>query len=488
MAPTLSYVSVAAALEGADSLVLAGRSELLASPEVRALLPEDVAPNWDAMLDSVKPGDKGGSTKTWSSSALSQVTALVLPVRASRHNSPGRPDVLPGLVAAALGGGVKNAAVIVVVDEPSHCFAAGLAVARAFPLFSGKSKKKGESEDKGLAEVRIGFVGGEASSTRLAAGAEGIRLAARLVDEPTSILHTDAFVAEAEALAAEVGAGIEVIRGEELDERGFGGLWGVGKAAVHLPSLVILKHEPENATETIAWVGKGIVYDTGGLSIKGKNGMPGMKADMGGAAAVIGAFGAAVRLGASQRIYALLCLAENSVGPISTRPDDILELYSGKTVEVNNTDAEGRLVLGDGVAYASKHLEPSVIVDLATLTGAQLMATGRRHAGIVCNDDELELRAIAAGKSSGDLVHPLPYVPEFFRKEFASKVADMKNSVKDRMNAQSSCAAQFVGEHLDPDWEGAWLHVDLAGPSTNTADRGTGYGVGLLLDLFDVGS
>ena len=143
------------------------------------------------------------------------------------------------------------------------------------------------------------------------------------------------------------------------------------------------------------------------------------------------------------------------MGPASTRPDDVLTLYSGKTVEVNNTDAEGRLVLGDGVAYATKHLNVSTLVDLATLTGAQLVATGRRHAAVICNDDDLEARAIIAGKSCGDLVHPLPFVPEFYRGEFASKIADMKNSVKDRMNAQSSCAGQFVFNHVAKDWDGA---------------------------------
>jgi len=487
MAPTLSYVSAATALAGADTLILVGRSERLAVDDVRALLPEDIAALWDTMLESVSAGDKGSSTCAWSTSGLRKVVAAVLPNKASRHNSPGRPDAVPGLVAGAVGGGVSVAAVVIAVDDPSHCFAAGLAVARAFPLFDGKSKKADDEGKPSLTEIRIAFVGGDAPIGRLVAGAEGIQLAGRLIDEPTSVLHTSAFVAEAEAVAAEVGAQIEVVAGADLEAQGFGGLWGVGKAAVHGPALVVLKHEPEGAVETIAWVGKGIVYDTGGLSIKTKGGMPGMKADMGGAAAVLGAFGAAVRLGAKQRIYALLCLAENSVGPESVRPDDIITLYSGKTIEVNNTDAEGRLVLGDGVAYASKHLDASVIVDLATLTGAQLVATGRRHAAIVCNDDALEARAIAAGKSCGDLVHPLPFVPEFYREEFASKVADLKNSVKDRMNAQSSCAAQFVHEHIDSDWEGAWLHVDLAGPSTGSDDRGTGYGVGLLLELFGIG-
>jgi probable aminopeptidase NPEPL1 len=491
MAPTISFVSTDDALAGADALVLLGSASRLADGDVLALLPSDVAGHWDGMLGSVAAGDKGGSTRTWSGSDLRQVVAAVLPDKASRHNSPGRPDAVPGLVGGALGGGVSVAAVIIAVADPAHCFAAGLGVARAFPLFDGKSKKKTEDDPKPeLTEVRVAFVGdgGDAPLQRLRAGADGIRLAARLVDEPTSVLHTAAFLAEAEAVAAEVGADIEVIAASELEARGFGGLWGVGKAAVHGPALVVLKHEPAGASETVAWVGKGIVYDTGGLSIKSSGGMPGMKADMGGAAAVLGAFAAAARLGATVRIHALLCLAENSVGPESVRPDDIITLYSGKTVEVNNTDAEGRLVLGDGVAYASKHLDASVIVDLATLTGAQLVSTGRRHAAIVCNDDDLEARAIAAGKRCGDLVHPLPFVPEFYRREFASKVADLKNSVKDRMNAQSSCAAQFVYEHIETDWDGAWLHVDLAGPATNGDDRGTGYGVGLLLELFDIGA
>jgi probable aminopeptidase NPEPL1 len=151
-------------------------------------------------------------------------------------------------------------------------------------------------------------------------------------------------------------------------------------------------------------------------------------------------------------------------------------------VEVNNTDAEGRLVLADGVAYACRHLRPGLVVDMATLTGAQLVATGRRHAAVVANTLAVEQAAVAAGLASGDLVHPLPYVPEFYRGEFASKVADMKNSVADRNNAQSSCAANFVAEHLAVDYEGGWLHVDIAGPAW-AGDRGTGYGVALLLAL-----
>jgi probable aminopeptidase NPEPL1 len=235
-------------------------------------------------------------------------------------------------------------------------------------------------------------------------------------------------------------------------------------------------------------VGKGIVYDTGGLSIKTKTGMPGMKRDMGGAAAILAAFEVAARLGYRKRpLHAILCLAENSVAAKATRPDDIHEMYSGKTVEINNTDAEGRLVLGDGVAYAVQHLAPSVLVDMATLTGAQGVATGLRHAALYCNNERLEAAAVEVGRATGDLTHPVPYAPEFFQHEFRSSVADMKNSVANRENAQCSCAGQFIGAQIS-EWLGGkghgWIHVDMAYPVHN-GERATGYGVNLLVGLLE---
>ncbi len=343
----------------------------------------------------------------------------------------------------------------------------------------------GPAKDRTVHVAFVAPAGGEVPAEVLGAverAAAGIRLACRLVEMPTAELHTDAFVEEARTVAAQVGASATVIRGTDLRDAGFGGLWGIGKAATHPPALVVLSHTPADANRSVVWIGKGIVYDTGGLSLKGKTDMPGMKRDMGGAACVLAAFEAAVRGGFPDTLHAVLCLAENAVGPESVRNDDILTMYSGKTIEVNNTDAEGRVVLADGVAYAVKHLAPSVIVDLATLTGAQLVATGKRHAAIVCSDEALETQCIAAGRHSGDLVHPLPYAPEFFRSEFKSDVADLKNSVKDRMNAQSSCAAQFIAEQLG-DFTGPWLHVDIAGPA-ESENRATGYGVALLLSLF----
>merc|ERR550539_1703350 len=296
-------------------------------------------------------------------------------------------------------------------------------------------------------------------------------------------MHTDAFTEEAVQVARELGIRPTIIRGEELGDRGFGGIWGVGKASVHPPALVVLSHTPPTSKRAVAWVGKGIVYDTGGLSIKGKTAMPGMKRDCGGAAAVLGAFSAAVQAGFRDTLHCVLCLAENAVGPLATRPDDIHTLYSGKTVEINNTDAEGRLVVSDGVCFADRDLNASVIVDMCTLTGAQGISTGRIHAAHLTNDETMEEFCRHAGKISGELSFPLVYAPEFHFQEFKSAVADMKNSVADRNNAQSSCAGLFINAHLGFEYPGTWLHIDMAAPAY-TGERATGYGVALLNTLF----
>jgi len=464
----------------APTLVVIGKTKRLFADDVRQALPAPINALWERMLEAAQPGDHGAVERSWCDDhKTDRVIMCVVPELHSRHNSPARPDSIYEMLVKVLPKG-DDVDILLALDQAEHAMSCAIAVARAFPLYQAKS---GEQDDDRSVRVALLSASGDVEGLEaVTEGAASTRMAARLVDTPASELNTSAFVEEARRVAAETGAKIEVISGESLRDRGFGGLWGVGKAATHPPALVVLSHEPDNADRTLCWVGKGIVYDTGGLSIKGKNNMPGMKADMAGAAAVLGAFRAAVRTRAKDRIHAILCLAENSVGPEATRPDDILHLYSGKSVEVNNTDAEGRLVLGDGVAYAAKHLEPDIILDMATLTGAQLVATGKKHAAVICNDDELEAAAIRAGKRSGDLVHPLPYCPEFFRKEFKSEVADLKNSVKDRANAQCSCAAQFVAEHLSS-YVGPWLHVDMAGAAGINA-RASGYGVALLLDLF----
>lgn len=350
-------------------------------------------------------------------------------------------------------------------------FASGCAVVRAFPTYSRKT-----SADNCTFTVNVEFViiddMGRVAKEPLTAdeisslenAARGIQLAARIVDMPCNEMDVSAFVGEIEQVAKDLGIKPMILRGEELKERGFGGIYGVGRAADCPPALCVLSHTPAGATETVAWVGKGIVYDTGGLSIKGKTAMPGMKRDCGGAAAILGAFSAIVKAGFKENLHAIFCLAENAVGPLATRPDDIHKLYSGLTVEINNTDAEGRLVLADGVAYAQKDLHANVILDMATLTGAQGIATGKYHGAVLTNCGTWEQRAVEAGRISGDLVAPLVYCPEMHISEFSSSVADMKNSVADRSNALASCAGLFIGAHLGFDYSGSWIHVDMASP------------------------
>jgi probable aminopeptidase NPEPL1 len=461
-------------LDFSDTVVaIIGTPDRLRDPDILALAN---TPNYPAMLTSLKPGDEGAHTTTWTKQG--QLFLAALPTSVSRHNSETRSWAITKQLSAAPKKGALN--VILAISDPEHALAAVLAASRCFPTYSGTKDTKERSVTL-LILAPNGVVTDERG--HLAAAITGARFTASLVDMPPNILTPAHFVALAQETAAAMSnTAITVISGEDARDAGLGGIWGVGQASTSPPALVIIDYKPDNAQNHVAWVGKGITYDTGGLSIKPKMGMVGMKADMGGAACVLGAVSAAAAREEPHRITAFLAIAENSVATNAMRPDDIITLYSGKSVEVNNTDAEGRLVLGDAIAYANKHFSADVIIDLATLTGAQLVATGQLHAGIYANNEAIESLTVAAGRASGELTHPLPYAPEFYKGEFKSALADMKNSVKNRANAQSSCAGQFVGNHLI-DFDGDWVHIDIAGPATNLKGRGTGYGVGLLLSM-----
>uniref|UniRef100_A0A8C9F5S7 Aminopeptidase like 1 n=1 Tax=Pavo cristatus TaxID=9049 RepID=A0A8C9F5S7_PAVCR len=370
---------------------------------------------------------------------LNYATVAALPSRVSRHNSPSAAQFITRLVRNCLPGGVNRC--IVMVCERSEVFASACALARAFPLFTHRSSASRRTEKKTVT-VEFFLVGQNngpievATLKCLASATEGIRLAARIVDTPCNEMNTDNFLEEIKKVGKDLGITPTIIRDEELKERVFGGIYGVGKAALHPPALAVLSHTPDGATQTIAWVGKGIVYDTGGLSIKGKTTMPGMKRDCGGAAAILGAFKATVKQGFKDNLHAVFCLAENAVGPRATRPDDI-----------------------HGIA------------------------TGKYHAAVLTNNEEWEKACVKAGRNCGDLVHPLVYCPELHFSEFTSAVADMKNSVADRDNTPSSCAGLFIASHIGFDWPGVWVHIDIAAP-VHAGERATGYGVALLLSLF----
>lgn len=481
------------------------------SPPVAAALPAAAADLASAWLASpAATGDSGGVLSfpvLGAAGQLVPIALVVLPTRTSRHNCPAAPHVaaerLRGLLAEAAGGGrgggeggdtaptasgagspvgngsggddaaasAPRGAVVTIFTTAAGVVPLGLAVARCLPL---GGRKVGIGAAGGTAAtVRVALVpaaGGDAAAAAdgsdwaeaaalLPHLAAGVRRAGWWTDAPPNEFTTDAFVAEAaDAIdrlrAAGLGGGltVEVKRAAALAKGGFGGLEGVGRAAADAgrePALVVLTYTPTPGVTGahVALVGKGIVFDTGGLSIKSRAGMCGMRGDCGGAAAVLAAFEAAVvggvvrgggddAPGAVASLSAVLCIAENAVGPRALRPDDIVSMYSGRTVMINNTDAEGRLVLGDGVAYAARDLRATTVIDIATLTGAQGIATGKRHAAVMSSAAALEAAAIAAGRATGDLTHAVPYCPEFFLKEFSTPAAAMLNSVRDRSNAQ----------------------------------------------------
>ena len=264
-----------------------------------------------------------------------------------------------------------------------------------------------------------------------------------------------------------------------------GGILGVGQGSDAPPRLVKLSYSPTGATKHIALVGKGITFDSGGLSIKPGASMQTMKLDMGGAAAIVAATAAIAELGLPIKVTAFACIAENMPSGGATRPGDVLTIRDGQTVEVHNTDAEGRLVLADGLALAVEE-KPDLIVDAATLTGACMVALGLRTSGILTNDDELAEQVFAASRTAGESMWPLPITEEMKAVVKSSSIADLRQHNPKPYGGTLFAAAflrEFVGEL-------PWVHLDIAGPAFNegsaydyTPVGGTGAGVRTLVQL-----
>ncbi|HZE67170.1 MAG TPA: leucyl aminopeptidase [Sporichthyaceae bacterium] len=317
--------------------------------------------------------------------------------------------------------------------------------------------------------------------------ASAVCLARDLANTP-SAKKTPAWLADqAAAMAKKSGLGVKVWDPQQLTREGFGGLLAVGGGAAPRrgPRLIQLTHTPTGATGPhIVLVGKGITFDSGGLSLKPNDGMVAMKADMAGGAAVIGAMSALRALQIPVRVTGLVAAAENMPSGSAYRPGDVIRHYGGRTVEVLNTDAEGRLVLADALAYADAKLNPDLVVDLATLTGAATLALTRRIGALFSNDERLATALLAAGDSSGDRLWRLP-LTEDYRCALESPVADLAHVPRDRkVQGGAITAALFLREFAGPR---RWAHIDMAGPGKIDADEhentkgGTGYGVRLLL-------
>ncbi|MBN6057117.1 leucyl aminopeptidase, partial [Nonomuraea sp. RK-328] len=312
--------------------------------------------------------------------------------------------------------------------------------------------------------------GEEAARTaeRATALAESVSLVRDLVNTPPSDLWPAKFAEIAEQAAAKAGLSVEVLDDKQLKDGGYGGLIGVGQGSANPPRLVRLSYTHPEAAKTLAFVGKGITFDSGGLSLKPSASMDWMKSDMGGAAAVFGALLGIARLGVPVNAVGYLCLAENLPSGTAQRPSDVIHSYSGKTVEVLDTDAEGRLVLMDGIARAAED-SPDLIVDVATLTGAQIVALGWRTAGVMANDDAARELVVEAATAAGEGAWGMP-LPEELRKGLDSPIADIANLQPERWG--SMLAAGIFLKEFVPDGV-RWAHIDMAGPAFN---KGEPYG------------
>ncbi|GAA4290866.1 hypothetical protein GCM10023178_63770 [Actinomadura luteofluorescens] len=288
------------------------------------------------------------------------------------------------------------------------------------------------------------------------------------MNTPPSHLSPEDFAGEAERVAAETGLAIEVLDEKALVEGGYGGIAGVGQGSVNPPRLVRLAYTHPEAGRTLALVGKGITFDSGGLSLKPTDAMDWMKSDMGGAAAVLGALAAIAELRPAVNVVGYLALAENMPSGTAQRPSDVLRIYGGKTVEVLNTDAEGRLVMADALVRAGED-SPDLIVDVATLTGAQLVALGTRTTGVMANDDDVREKVVAAAGRAGEPSWGMPLPPEL-RKGLDSAVADIANISGERWGGML-VAGTFLKEFV-PDGV-KWAHLDIAGPAFH---KGEPYG------------
>jgi leucyl aminopeptidase len=327
--------------------------------------------------------------------------------------------------------------------------------------------------------------GADAAATRATALADAMTLVRDLVNTSPSHLYPETFAAEAARVADDAGLAIEILDHQALASGGYGGITGVGQGSVHPPRLVRLGYHHPDATQTVVFAGKGITFDSGGLSLKPPKSMEAMKSDMGGAAAVLGALQAIAVLRPKVNVVGYLPMAENMPGGGAQRPSDVITIFGGKTVEVLNTDAEGRLVLADALARSGQD-SPSLIVDVATLTGAQLVALGPRIAGVMGSDDETAAAVAETARAAGEQAWPMP-LPEELRKGLDSSVADLANVAGERFGGML-VAGLFLKEFV-PDGV-RWAHVDIAGPAFHegepygyTPKGGTGAAVRLLVQV-----
>ncbi|MFG3271086.1 leucyl aminopeptidase [Streptomyces luteogriseus] len=400
-----------------------------------------------------------------------------------------------GVAARALAGSKKAAFALPLADAADAGAIGEGALLGAYSFDAYKDNGKDPKAKNGKAPLaEVVLLGGKprdkaykAAVERAVAVSEELNRSRDLVNTPPNDLNPESFAAIAQAAAKEHGIKIQVLDDKALTKGGYGGILGVGSGSAATPRLVKLSYTSSKAKKHLAFVGKGITYDSGGISLKPAGHNETMKCDMAGAASVFAAVVAAARLGLEVNVTGWLALAENMPSGSATRPGDVLRMYSGKTVEVLNTDAEGRLVLADALWAASQE-KPDAIVDVATLTGAMVLALGNRTFGIMGNDDAFRAALCEAAEEVGEPAWPMP-LPEHLRKGMDSATADIAN-MGERMGGGLVAGLflrEFVGEGI------TWAHLDIAGPAFNeggpfgyTPKGGTGTAVRTLVRLAEL--
>jgi leucyl aminopeptidase len=396
-----------------------------------------------------------------------------------------------GVAAAAVKG---MTAVTVFLDAPGASVGADQAAGFALGMllraysFDAYKTKKSDDEDSAGRQVNVTIVTADPEAARTAfadseAVAGGVLLARDLVNLPPNVLGPVEFADKAKELQA-LGVEAEILTEKEMKELGMGALLGVAQGSVRPPRLAVLQWNGGKGKEApLAFIGKGVVFDSGGISIKPGAGMEDMKGDMGGAAAVIGLMHVLAARKAKVNVVGILGLVENMPDGNAQRPGDIVTSMSGQTIEIINTDAEGRLVLADALWYCKERFAPRFMVNLATLTGAITVALGNAHAGLFSNDDALAEHLLAAGNATAEKLWRMPLGKEY-DKMIDSKFADMKNT-GGRLGG-SITAAQFLKRFVA---DTPWAHLDIAGTALNSPSSeisqswASGYGVRLLDEL-----
>jgi leucyl aminopeptidase len=400
---------------------------------------------------------------------------------------------LGGTVRGHLTGKEAPAAHIFLPDEAAAADIANFALGAilrgySFKKYKTKSRKKdgaGDADDRRLKKIVIHCADPKAAAQAFAparAVAEGVSLARDLVNEPANVLGPAEFAARAKALT-KLGVQVEVLGPAALKKLGMNALLAVGQGSARPSHVVVMqwKGAGPKGGEPIAVVGKGVTFDTGGISLKPAAGMEDMKGDMAGAACVVGLLHALAARKAKVNVVGVIGLVENMPSGTAQRPGDIVTSMSGQTIEVLNTDAEGRMVLGDCLWYAQERFKPKAVINLATLTGAVMVALGKEHAGLFSNNDALANDLIAAGAATGEKLWRLPLGPKY-DKQIDSKVADMKNT--GGKWGGSISAAQFLQRFIKD--KTPWAHLDIAGTAMSSVDSeinrswGSGFGVRLL--------